>query len=181
MPVVHSLHLPLEDFQSERYLMKRIAPFLALLLAATGCAGSHQPVPVFGEDASLNALVGQWEGTYSSHGTGRSGTIFFDLTADADSAFGEVLMTPAEGTAPFDGAGVALYRAQVLTISFVRAEGSLVSGQLSLYTDPACGCILSTKFEGEILSDRIEGTFATTSPTQVHTNLGMWEVTRKQP
>jgi len=154
---------------------------VGLLIATNGFAVLHQPGEVSGEAASLHTLVGQWEGTYSSYGTGRSGTVFFDLTADADSAVGEGVMHPAEGTGAVNVAGVALYRPVVLTISFVRAEGNLVSGSLSPYSDPACGCMLSTKFEGELIGDRIEGTFSSRSQAHTYTTLGIWEVTRKQP
>jgi len=166
--------------------MKRTLPLIALLLATGGCSFVHQPVPVYGESTSLASLDGQWEGTYSSYGTGRTGAIFFDLTAAADSSAGEVVMFPArrydtgdpsanEGQVRFETT-----HSEVLAISFVRAEGNRVTGRLSPYTDPDCGCTLSTTFDGELAGDRIEGTFTSHSREHGHTNLGIWQVTRKQ-
>ena len=166
--------------------MKYAALRISLLVVASGCSAIHQPVPVYGEAQTLQGLDGQWEGTYSSYGTGRAGDIYFDLTAEADSAVGEVVMfapghydtanPPAdEGQVRFESA-----HSEVLTISFVRAEGNHVSGRLSPYTDPACGCTLTTTFDGELVGDRIEGTFTSHSREHGHTNLGMWQMTRKQ-
>jgi hypothetical protein len=142
---------------------------------------------VYGESASLALLDGQWEGFYTSRDTGRSGGIFFDLTAEADSAAGEVVMfapgryqvpnpSMSEGRPQHDAT-----HSQVLTVSFVRAEGNMVSGRLRPYTDPDCGCTLTTTFLGELDGDRIEGTFISISHEHNHTNRGTWEVTRTQP
>ena len=166
--------------------MKRGVFFAALLLLLGGCSVTHQPVPVYGEASNLQHLSGQWEGSYSSYGTGRSGAIFFDLAAAADSAVGEVVMYAA---GRYDEADPSAHEGQVrletthsevLTISFVRTDGNLVSGRLSPYIDPNCGCTLSTIFEGELIGDRIEGTFTSHSHEHEHTNLGMWHVVRHQ-
>jgi len=146
----------------------------------------HQPVLVYGEASNLHLLDGHWDGHYTSEDTGRSGGIFFDLTAEADSAVGEVVMfAPGRfrATDPSTAEGRPRPNAthsQVLTISFVRAEGGMVSGRLSPYTDPDCGCTLSTTFVGELHGDRIEGTFVSFSHEHNHTNRGTWEVARQE-
>lgn len=164
--------------------MKRVFPFI-LLLGISGCSVIHPSVPIYGESVSLLLLDGEWDGFYSSQDTGRSGGIYFDLTAEVDSAVGEVVMfspgryvppNPSirEGRPQFDAT-----HSQVLAISFVRAEGSQISGSLSPYTDPDCGCTLSTTFVGQLDGDRIEGTFISLSRDHSHTNRGTWEVSRK--
>jgi len=68
------------------------ALFPALLLAGA-CTYHGTPVPVVGDTRSLS---GEWEGTYSSEQTGRSGSIMFHLKAGTDSAWGDVLMIPEQ-------------------------------------------------------------------------------------
>src|SRR5439155_426315 len=67
----------------------------ALAALVTACAAAHQPrVPLAGTAGDPAALAGQWEGSYSSAATGRSGSISFTLSASSDSAFGDVVMIP---------------------------------------------------------------------------------------
>src|SRR5437879_12817164 len=67
----------------------------ALAALVTACAAAHQPsVPIAGTAGDMAALAGQWEGSYSSASTGRSGSISFTLSAGNDSAFGDVIMIP---------------------------------------------------------------------------------------
>ena len=66
-------------------LGRLLAP-TALLAAA--CVYHGTPVPVTGDTRTLE---GEWEGTYSSEQTGRSGSILFHLKAGTDSAWGDVL------------------------------------------------------------------------------------------
>jgi hypothetical protein len=66
----------------------------------------------------------------------------------------------------------------LLTIRFVRSEGSLVHGQLAEYNDPVCGCLLKTTFTGRISGDEIEGTFTTLHIETGVRHGGRWEVRR---
>jgi hypothetical protein len=163
---------------------------VALGAALGGCAAAPPPaVPIAGSSQELSALVGDWEGEYSSEATGRSGSIRFTLRSAADSAFGDVVMIPA-------GAGSPLRRAEpddrpgappaggaapseVLTIRFVRAEGGTVSGSLDPYHAPDCSCILTTTFLGELRGDVIEGTFTTAGDPMAARQPGRWRVTRR--
>ena len=54
------------------------------LLALAACATRNPPVAVAGPVREMAALVGDWDGTYSSPVTGRTGTISFTLTAGGD-------------------------------------------------------------------------------------------------
>src|SRR6266705_2451044 len=57
-----------------------LAAALAVLL--WGCGSAPQaPVPLVGVAGDIAALTGQWEGSYASAATGRSGSISFSLTA----------------------------------------------------------------------------------------------------
>src|SRR5258708_34035672 len=69
-----------------------VAALGALLLACT--APRQTPVPLVGAARDVAALEGQWDGSYSSAATGRSGSISFTLTATGDSACGDVAMSP---------------------------------------------------------------------------------------
>ncbi len=53
-----------------------------------GCAGNPAPVPVVGDEPTINRLEGEWTGIYNSRASGRSGSTVFSLVA--------VLTRPAE-------------------------------------------------------------------------------------
>ena len=101
-----------------------------LLLSA--CALNPAPVPVSGTTSDIEALVGQWSGEYRSVETGRSGSILFTLEAGTDTAHGDIVMVARELDMTYDDAmRVAMQRHaanQVLTIRFVRVNGTTVTG-----------------------------------------------------
>jgi hypothetical protein len=144
------------------------------------------------------ALTGQWEGSYSSAATGRSGSISFTLTAHADSAYGDVVMIPRGFGRPLQawdaggGAGggarapsaAPQSRSQVLTIRFVRVATGRVSGTLAPYADPVTGLRLFTAFEGRMSGDTIAGGYTTRvagAGETADTQTGEWTVTRRRP
>ena len=164
-----------------------LATSLALLMFASGCAVIHPPVPVVGDAEGVAALAGVWEGSYRSADTGRSGSIHFELVAEADSAVGEVVMTYFDGAVSFyppdsdrwprtQGPHVEV---EVLTIRFVRLGAGRVSGTLDPYPEPDCGCTLLTTFEGTVGDEAIEGTFVARSPEHGHIQRGTWRVIRQ--
>jgi len=69
---------------------------------------------------------------------------------------------------------------EVLTIHFVRKEGSNVVGTLDPYRDPLCACQVITTFQDAFLDrSTIEGIYTTVpanSATKAAT--GTWKVTR---
>lgn len=168
--------------------MKRLTFVVAVAgatLAMAGCASRNQPeIEMTSSDFDLNPLVGEWRGTYSSTETGRNGTIAFTLRAAESAASGNVVMLPradssfAANHAPVD-ASIPNTR-EVLTIHFVRKEGSNVVGTLDPYRDPECACQVSTTFQGAF-RDRstIEGIYTTTPATSgAKVTSGKWKVTR---
>jgi hypothetical protein len=158
-----------------------LAPLCLSLLAA--CASAPPPpVPITGDAAGLHRLDGEWVGDYWSGSTGRRGTIRFALEADVGAAWGEVWMDPAppartgaEGGHIPPGAAVS----QPLQIRFVRvgSEG-VVSGTLEPYRDPACDCLVSTTFHGEIDGDSIAGEYTTRGPRTYAETGGRWQARR---
>ena len=152
-----------------------------------GCGVTHPPVAVLGATADL---VGVWEGTYESRDTGRWGDLYLAVSAEGDSAVGEVVMVPRgedvavqweEGAWRWRG----VRRDEVLTIRFVRAGGGLlgdpveVTGELDPYRDPDCGCVLRTTFRGEVEGDVVTGTFATEAEDPFHDAEGTWSARRR--
>lgn len=153
-------------------------------MAALACAPTMSRTPVTG--TSVARLVGEWQGTYESLETGRSGTISFALRALSDTAQGEILITgrPIAGT---DVDNPAHHQHSVaappppLTIRFVAVRGDEVSGTLDPYPDPECGCQLRTVFLGTIMGDEIRGTFESNGSGFFHVpSRGTWRVTRKR-
>lgn len=162
--------------------MTRFRGIIAALLLGLGCTYQGTPVPVAGD---TRLLAGEWEGTYSSPETGRTGSIVFHLKAGTDSAYGDVLMLPAqaeywrpptlpESPQPFHKPG------RVLTISFVQCEAGRVTGRLDPYEDPDTGERIYTTFEGRLKGKTFKGTFVTLYPGSGHRVAGTWSVERKQ-
>jgi len=170
-----------------RYRMPILIPLLAALSACTPTP--TPPVPLAGTPGDVAALAGQWEGSYSSAATGRSGSISFALSAKGDSAFGDVIMIPRGLGRPLQaldregatGAAGAQPRSAVLTINFVRVAGGRVTGALAPYADPETGARLSTTFEGRLRGDLIEGTYSTRAAGSGDPQTGQWRVTRRKP
>ena len=160
---------------------------VALVPLVTACGAARQPsVPLTGTARDVAALAGQWEGSYSSAATGRSGSISFTLSAGNDSASGDVMMIPRGWGRPlqaWNGQGSAgaepRPRSAVLTINFVRVAGGRVTGTLAPYADPETGAHLVTTFEGQLTGDRIEGTY-TTRGGSAEAQTGQWQVTRRK-
>jgi hypothetical protein len=149
----------------------------------SGCGYSPPAVPVSGDATGVASLAGEWSGSYVGRESGRSGSIFFRLSADADTAHGDVLMAPTglehpkseteRWTRPEPSVAPPL-----IAIRFVRAEDGIVHGQLDEYRDPTCGCRLKTTFTGRIRGDEIEGTFTTLHLGSGERHGGRWEVRR---
>ncbi len=160
--------------------MRRIVGVSGALILVAACVGPGMPVPVRG---SIEPLVGEWIGEYSSTETGRSGSIVFTLEAGKDTAKGDVLMVPANIALP--PAAIRTddpnYRSpRVIRISFVRCEGNDVTGWLEPYPDPDTGEKASTTFDGRIKGDRLEGQFVSYLEISGQRRVGKWVVTRKK-
>jgi hypothetical protein len=168
-------------------VMKRLACICALGVAVSimGCASNPPSTLVTASDFDLNPLVGEWRGNYSSAETGRTGTIAFTLRAGESSASGNIVMIPRPDSMLTTAeqelvTNVAAPGRSVLKIHFLRKEGGNLSGTLDPYTDPDCGCPVTTTFQGTFKDARtIEGTFSTV-PSQPGRNVtgGAWKVTR---
>ena len=162
---------------------------VASLGAVAGCSWKQSPVQLIGDSASIVALVGSWDGDYSSAETGRAGTISFRLASEKDTAYGDVFMVPRAqpraGVDPDrarDGHANVPATAEPLKIRFVRLESGRVSGTLDPYKDPNCGCTLITTFDGGFTNrNTIEGTFYTRGTDAGHqATAGRWKVTRQR-
>ena len=163
---------------------------LLAILMSSACSWRRTPVPVLSESGSVDALVGDWAGEYSSSQTGRSGSITFQLSNEKDTAYGDVIMIPRGSTVQIpahDPSQVSGVRPPVATeplaIRFVRMEGGTVSGTLSPYNDPECGCRVITTFTGSFTNpDTIEGKYTTRGASLGHIPAeGRWKVERNAP
>ena len=162
----------------------RVIAVLALLLVS--CASSEPAaVPVIAASPEdLVTLAGEWAGTYDSGTSGRSGSITFHLTDNAEGAHGDVLMVPSQ-TFLYDHGGrhqamTSSSGTSVLSIEFVRVSGEEISGKIAPYPDPEVpDGTLETHFNGRVEGDWIEGTFVTYSTRGVSPRHGTWRVHRK--
>lgn len=165
--------------------MTRILYSAALLLMGVACAPVISRTPVHGSASAISRLAGEWSGDYSSTESGRSGAIQFRLRAGADTAEGDVIMTPRQDPNASDVMARSLptlpYTAvsPAITIRFVAVGGDQVSGELDPYRDPECGCALKTTFSGQVRGNVIEGTFQSQGDGFHHLPAnGKWRVTR---
>jgi hypothetical protein len=164
-------------------MLKRCALAAAVALLVGCAASAPQHVTLEATPADAAQLAGEWHGDYGSSSSGRHGTILFVLQGTADSAYGEVLMVPAEYSAPRTAAEASeqIRRPvpQILAIAFIHAEGGTFTGTLEPYRDPQCGCPLTTVFTGAFADpDVIRGTFTTTGPPGHLGGSGDWSVRR---
>ena len=155
---------------------------LGLIAAVAGCQFQGTPVPMIGD---TRLLAGDWEGTYSSDETGRSGLIHFSLKAGTDSAFGDVWMVPRhadQGYRPAADPGDQSFPRALprpLPTSFVRCADGDVTGRLHPYEDPETGERIFTTFEGTLHGSRFEGRFASLYQPSGMRASGVWTVTLK--
>ena len=86
----------------------------------------------------------------------------------------------ASADRPVVRTSVAAGSSEVLTIRFVRMEGSHLVGTLDTYRDPDCGCELTTTFRGQFTdAGTITGTFTSTGSAMGHLpSSGRWTVRR---
>jgi hypothetical protein len=161
-------------------MTRNVLVALTAVLVGSGCVSPGTPVPVRGD---IQALAGEWDGSYSSVETGRSGSIVFRLKAGTDSAFGDVVMVPARAELPPAAGPVAAQpmrqMPRVISISFVRSAGGEVTGLLEPYPDPDTGERISTRFEGRLKGGKLEGTFVSVYGGSGQRAGGTWSVTRK--
>jgi hypothetical protein len=160
---------------------------LAMLIPLASCAWKQTPVPIVSESGSVALLVGQWAGEYSSTQTGRTGSITFDLANEKDTAFCDITMTPKSTPVHIvgdlsSGFVVRPQPAEPLRVRFIRLGDNRLSGTLEPYTDPDCGCPVTTTFLGTFNgSNAIEGTFTSRSTGSEHAlSSGRWNVTRQK-
>lgn len=164
-------------------LCKRIVAIASAGLVCA-CSGNPEPVRLLAERSELEALVGEWYGSYSSSGGGRSGSIVFKVTSADSVARGDVLMFPSlSDAAPARGNRVGPAPAgrpsELLSIEFVLVAGDQVMGTLSPYRDPDDGSLLTTTFEGQLETDTIEGSFMSRDSDDQLTQRGSWRVIRR--
>ncbi len=160
--------------------MTRTFRWGAVFLLAAACGAPGTPVPVRG---NLAPLIGEWVGEYSSAEAGRVGSIVFTLAAGRDTAVGDVMMVPANiepaSTTPRSDDPM-LRTPRILKISFVRCEGTAVTGWLDPYPDPDTGEKTSTTFDGVIKGNKLEGTFVSYLELSGKRRTGTWVVNRKK-
>lgn len=159
--------------------------FLAFTFLLFACASSQpDDIQVIGTPGELAVLSGDWLGSYNAPGTGRSGSVTFHLTANAERAYGDVLMVPKRDYVRDRDAHVPrsmVSSTAVLSIEFVRIASGEITGRMAPYADPEQpDAMLETHFTGRVDGDSIEGTFVTYSDHGVSPRRGTWRVHRQR-
>ncbi len=115
--------------------------------------------------------------------SGRVGSIVFTLAPGRDTATGDVMMVPANiepATTTPRKDDPLLRTPRILKISFVRCEGTEVTGWLDPYPDPDTGEKTSTTFDGIIKGNKLKGTFVSYLELSGKRRIGKWVMTRKK-
>jgi hypothetical protein len=166
-----------------------------LAAAAISCSSSPPPpksvapeIPTEGENRSLEALVGRWDGTYSNPVNGRTGSIVLEFFSGGKEAHGDILMIPPGSKEKVPSPEETIRTMpRVLEINFIQAAGNQISGAVGPYEDPDSHCSSHSVFTGAIQGDMIKGTFRTeclTSSGEPDNSIpftsGTWVVTRQK-
>lgn len=111
------------------------------------------------------------------------GRIFFDLRADSHTGYGSVIFDRMVPTA----ACTDMTRSQAISsivVPVVLRFGALATyrgslgGWLAPYRDPDLSCWMDTWFEGRLVRDTLEGTFASRRMDTDTVRLGTWWAAR---
>lgn len=159
---------------------------LLLLVPLLACHSKpSQPIPVVGASNDVARMAGEWDGFYESDDGTRGGSIDFHLKAGSDSAVGDVLMIPRDWGQPVEAweraevTSADAPSARTLTIRFVRVEGDSVSGRMTPFRDPTCGCRVVSSFAGKIRGGKMQGRYESLHEETGRVIRGRWEATRK--
>ena len=160
---------------------------LLLAAAAASCSSSSSepksvapPIPTGGDTASIKALVGRWEGTYTNPTNGRTGTIVFEVFS-GNETHGDILMIPPGSPQAKPSPEETLRTMpRVLEINFIDAgAGGKISGTVGPYEDPDTHCQARSIFQGTVKGEAIDGTFRTEcGDGNARASSGTWLVTR---
>jgi hypothetical protein len=134
------------------------------LLAACNPFVQPAPVRMQGESTDIRRLAGTWRGEFHNAQTGRVGTIFFDLRADSDTAYGNVTfnrVVPVAGCTDMarPQASSSIVIPVVLRFGALATSGGSLGGWLEAYRDPDLSCWMDTWFEGRLVRDTLAGSF----------------------
>ncbi|NNF39482.1 MAG: hypothetical protein HKN71_12495 [Gemmatimonadetes bacterium] len=145
------------------------------------CGGFDSHVPVVGPPDDVQALVGHWDGEFSSAATHRRGLIEFELEAAQDTAHAVIYYMPDRlGAMASDHPRDGSYDPSpvVLRLQRLEVQGARVRGLLETYPDPATGELVSAVFTGELQGDEIDGTYIMEFVRSGDRASGRWTVTR---
>jgi hypothetical protein len=156
---------------------------LGYLAACTWLTGQPAPVRVQGEARDIRRLAGTWRGEFQSTETGRVGTIFFDLRADSDTAYGNVtfdrvipVAACTDMTRPQATSSIVM--PVVLRFGALATSGGSLGGWLQPYRDPELSCWMDTWFEGRLVRDTLAGSFFSRRTDTDTVRAGTWWAAR---
>jgi len=163
------------------------ASLLGLTVTLAGCGPAMRPVKFEATPADWKALAGEWRGEYSLSAYDRHGLIAFKLVAAPDAASGDVLMISDRSAWPYQRypSDAATRRehydpTQLLTITFVRAEGGEITGRIDPYWDPDRRCNAVASFHGSVDGEAIYGTVSSRCVGDAQRAVsGRWRAERK--
>ena len=156
-----------------------------LLLLGYACA-THQPsaVRVQGHSRDIRRITGTWRGEFHSQ-TGRVGTIFFDLKAGSETAYGNATFdrviptqTCTDMTRPPEVSKVRM--PVVLEFGALTTSEGSIGGWFKPYRDPDLECLMDTWFEGRLVWDTLRGSFFARPTDSDTVRMGTWWAARLQ-
>ena len=156
----------------------------AVAILLSSCAVVETPrIALEGKPKHVQAFEGTWIGSFESGQSGRAGSIEFILSADVDSAFGDVLMYTEDRNTPLWHRGDAaapgfVSTPQWLDVRFVRLERGYMSGEMEPFFDTNCNCMVVTRFLGRKEGEQIEGGYTVRGRGTDFESTGTWGIRR---
>jgi len=151
---------------------------------------SCSPVPSFylvvDDDVELANLTGMWEGEFTTSIPDRYGSLYITMTATHDTAYGEVVLSWQtsflSNIMREDPNALDSYRntTQVIKIKEIFFTNRDIGGIIGPYPEPKAGYLVTTKFQGRLSKDVMEGTFQSNVKETRESYKGTWKVTRRQ-
>ena len=168
--------------ESRRFLRRGFC-LIAAVASACHPAMQSQPVGLQGNRSDIRRLAGTWTGEFHNRHTGKVGTIFFDLRADSDTAYGRVTfnhVTPvaacADMTRPQESTSIVV--PIVLRFGALAVFKGSIGGWLQPYRDPDLLCWMDTWFEGRLVRDTLSGSFFSRRTDTDSVRQGSWWAAR---
>ena len=162
--------------KNQNVLLNVMAVFVTMLMMVNTVEAKEAS-----KTLDMTLLGGTWIGEYSSMVNNRQGYINLTLEASSTKAVGGLSMVAGKKnrTGKPGTSRSSSEKRKPLDVTFVEAEGGMIKGTVTPFTDPQSGLQIETIFKGNLVEDGvIEGVFSSTLTKSGHSYTGSWNAVR---